>query len=404
MDTQYSINRVNKFNVGLIWVFSILLTIQAFVVTGSERGIVVGAITGATSVVALAAVLFRLHGKAAAVIIPLCPSVACIILMLIEGGSSKILILSLVTICMAALYFDKITLVIYGIIIDMLFTVINFILGKPLLGSGTPMKDVVIQFSIMNIGTVVLFFLTKWGKEYIDSSIESDKKSKSLLEELQKTFNILEKTAVNLNNDIAAFISYIETAKHISESVTKGMYEMAKGVEEESADIMSISGIMKEANEKLDYTNSQSKAIEAISRDVNRITVENGSDIKLMKESIKTIKSAVDLGLNTVSELGESMDSINAFLTSIAAIAEQTNLLALNAAIEAARAGESGRGFAVVADEIRKLSDESNKTAEEISEIVSPLKDKAAAAVQTSLQGSAAAQAGIEAAEKLNQS
>jgi methyl-accepting chemotaxis protein len=167
---------------------------------------------------------------------------------------------------------------------------------------------------------------------------------------------------------------------------------------------MSISGIMKEANEKLDYTNSQSKAIEDISRDVNRITVENGSDIKLMKESIKTIKSAVDLGLNTVSELGESMDSINAFLTSIAAIAEQTNLLALNAAIEAARAGESGRGFAVVADEIRKLSDESNKTAEEISEIVSPLKDKAAAAVQTSLQGSAAAQAGIEAAEKLNQS
>ena len=59
----------------------------------------------------------------------------------------------------------------------------------------------------------------------------------------------------------------------------------------------------------------------------------------------------------------------------ITQIAEQTNLLALNAAIEAARAGDVGRGFAVVADEVRRLAENSKKGAEDISELISSLKE-----------------------------
>ncbi len=57
-------------------------------------------------------------------------------------------------------------------------------------------------------------------------------------------------------------------------------------------------------------------------------------------------------------------------------IASQTNLLALNASIEAARAGEHGRGFAVVAEEVRKLADESDHSARNISQLLRNMQEE----------------------------
>ncbi len=69
---------------------------------------------------------------------------------------------------------------------------------------------------------------------------------------------------------------------------------------------------------------------------------------------------------NAITEIKTSAKHIIEVLGFITSIASQTKMLGLNAAIEAARAGEAGRGFGVVAEEIRKLSDQSKDTANQI--------------------------------------
>lgn len=75
----------------------------------------------------------------------------------------------------------------------------------------------------------------------------------------------------------------------------------------------------------------------------------------------------------TTNELNERIKEVANIITTITNISDDTTLLSLNASIEAARAGEAGKGFAVVADEIRKLSEETRNSAEQIADIINKL-------------------------------
>ena len=74
--------------------------------------------------------------------------------------------------------------------------------------------------------------------------------------------------------------------------------------------------------------------------------------------------------INEISEKSKKMSDV---IKVIDTIANQTNLLAMNAAIEASHAGEAGKGFAVVAGEIRKLSEDTQKSARDINTIISEI-------------------------------
>jgi methyl-accepting chemotaxis protein len=93
-----------------------------------------------------------------------------------------------------------------------------------------------------------------------------------------------------------------------------------------------------------------------------------------------------------IQELGVRTHQIQNFVEQIGGIADQTNLLALNAAIEAARAGEAGRGFAVVAEEVRKLAEESNGAAKNITDLAATITSDLERVVNMSLDNTKASE------------
>ena len=92
---------------------------------------------------------------------------------------------------------------------------------------------------------------------------------------------------------------------------------------------------------------------------------------------------------NEAQEGQNQLKSTASILELIRRVAKQTNLLGLNAAIEAARAGEQGRGFSVVAGEVRKLAEESNRSANEISIILLEFQTIIQKITESSLRNSA---------------
>lgn len=153
-----------------------------------------------------------------------------------------------------------------------------------------------------------------------------------------------------------------EIASSIGE-MSNGAQKQVHKVDESSQLVESILGNAKEMGEKSNAINM------AAQQGVNNSS--KGSEIvNKVVHSISEISEFSQQTNESMQVLSKRSNDITKALRVITEIASQTNLLALNAAIEAAQAGDAGRGFAVVAEEIRKLAEDSRRSAKEIEAIV----------------------------------
>lgn len=129
-------------------------------------------------------------------------------------------------------------------------------------------------------------------------------------------------------------------------------------------------------------------------------TISGNDAVQSAVGQMNSIHQTVRVLAMVIEELGNHSDEIGSMVESISEISAQTNLLSLNAAIEAARAGEHGRGFEVVATEVRKLSDQSAKSAEQISVLVAAIRKGMNNASQSMGEVNAEVQEGIELVRK----
>ncbi|MBP2662940.1 MAG: methyl-accepting chemotaxis protein [Firmicutes bacterium] len=203
------------------------------------------------------------------------------------------------------------------------------------------------------------------------------------------------------SEEMAASATEVSSA---SASIAQEVQDVAQSMEDASASstdtaqiLIQLSSLIQIAKDKAASATTNSQVTVEAARGGKAVVTE-------VKNSMDTIHTKTREAEKVITLLNEYSQRIGIISETITGIAKQTNLLALNAAIEAARAGEAGRGFAVVADEVRKLAEQSNTEADNITQLISKIIENTDSAVMAMKHSLAEVEIGVQSVDKADKS
>jgi len=235
------------------------------------------------------------------------------------------------------------------------------------------------------------------GDEFGDMERMLWQMQESLIKFLHRMNDSIEHVAASSEELTASSMQSAQAATDVAKSAEKA----SSLVEEHKVSVTRGRSSVNEVNISIQNIHKESDTVVGYAHSVVNYVTEGNGVIDKSVTKIKTVENTVSSSTDMVETLGDSSQAIGQIIETISSIAGQTNLLALNAAIEAARAGENGKGFAVVAEEVRKLAEQSQTAAAQITELISKIQSDTANAVTAMQRGRSEVAEGAKSVEEL---